>query len=257
MRNRENGFTLTETMAAVMILAFVSTSVWVVLERCMTSTADSAQRMRAFEITRENMEELLVSDSVEEAAEYGISDRYSDIQWQTTVETFSEPLTSRMWAQAICSAEYTDVAGEVQTVELTHWLTKLSKQQMEQLKNRDEELAEHIIETEQDAAEYEGVDVETIRQWVASGMPTTSDGAYLKPWLDLWADTGGAPSPQDKQDVLSQYPELATAGGSGGGRVSPQPQSGPQPPGQDTGLPPDIPEDMVIPPEILKDLGLE
>ena len=251
MRNRENGFTLTETMAAVMILAFVSTSVWVVLDRCMTSAADSAQRLRAFEIARENMEKLLASDSVEETSEYGISDRYSDIQWQTTVETFSEPLTSRMWAQAICLAEYTDAAGEVQTVELTHWLTKLSKQQIEQLKNRDEELAEHIIETEQEAAEYAGVDIETIREWVACGMPTASGGTYLIPWLGLWAITGCVPSEQDKQDVLSQYPELATAGGAGAGtdgQILPQPQSGPQPPGQDTGQVPPPPGTIDVPP---------
>lgn len=89
--------------------------------------------MRAFEAARENMEELLASESVAEASDYGESEKYPEIQWYTTVETFYEPLTSRVWIQAICSAQYTDTAGDEQTIELTHWLTEVSKAQLIQM----------------------------------------------------------------------------------------------------------------------------
>ena len=117
-------------MAALAILALISSSVLVVINRCTASAADSALRMQAFGVVRDNMEKLLVLDSVGEKVEYGSSEKNPDIQWQTTVEAFYEPITARMWIRAICSAEYTDTDGEAQTVELTHWLTSLSKKQI-------------------------------------------------------------------------------------------------------------------------------
>ena len=129
----KKAFSLIETVTALTILALISSSVLVVINRCVVSAADSTQRMQAFEIARENMEKLLNADSVAEMAEYGQSDKYPGSQWQTTVEAFYEPITERMWIQAICSAEYPDSAGQVQTVELTHWLTDLSKEQLLQI----------------------------------------------------------------------------------------------------------------------------
>ncbi|GAI06810.1 unnamed protein product, partial [marine sediment metagenome] len=128
-----SAFSLIETVTALIILAIISSSVFVVINRCMSSVADSALRMQAFEVSRKNMETLLVKDSVTEMVEYGSSDKYPEIQWQTTVETFYEPITERMWIQAVCSAEYTDTTGELQTVELTHWLTNLTKEQLIQI----------------------------------------------------------------------------------------------------------------------------
>jgi type II secretory pathway pseudopilin PulG len=210
---RRTAFTLVESMAAVALLAFIGVSVWVVLERCTASAADSTQRMRAFEIARENMEKLLGSDSVQEMTEYGISEKFQDIRWQTSVESFSEPLTSRMWARAVCSAEYTDSAGETKNVELTHWLTNLTDAQLTQLTARSaaqkQLLVKHIIETEELAAEYAGVDAKTIGQWVKNGMPMTESDEYLKPWLDLYLQTNGNPTEQDRQDTLAEYPELS------------------------------------------------
>ena len=201
-----------EGMAAVALLAFIGASAWVVMDRCMMSAADSTQRMRAFEIARENMEKLLGSASVTESAEYGVSEKFPDIRWQTAVETFYEPINSRIWVQAVCSAEYSDSAGESRTIELTHWLTELTKEQVQELMRRMEikqqMLAEQTIETEDLAAEYAGVSVETIRQWVQNGMPVTEVGEYLKPWLDLYLEKDGSPTEQDKQDVMSKYPEL-------------------------------------------------
>jgi len=253
-------FTLIETMTAVTILAFISASVWVVIDRCMTAAADSTQRMRAFEIARENMEILLSAESVEEKTEFGISDKFPDIQWRTTVESFNEPIGSRMWVQAVCSADYTDTAGEVKTVELTHWLTGLTKEQEEQLnarKQQEEQLiAEHIIETIEEAAAYAGVDIGTVEQWAAGGMPKTETGYYLKPWLIVYYDTDGKPTALDKQGVLDQYPELASAGTRGKTTEGSQLQRGGQGPGtqQKPLRPEDLPPDMEIPPEILKDL---
>jgi hypothetical protein len=133
-------FSLVEVVTALIILAFISFSVLVVINRCMASAADSELRMQAFEVARDNMETLLSKDSVEEMVEYGSSVKYPEIKWQTTVEMFYEPEASeqmQVWVRGVCSAEYTDAAGEVQTIELTHWLTGLTKEQLiEMLKQK-------------------------------------------------------------------------------------------------------------------------
>ena len=210
---RHRAFTLVESMVSVALLAFIGVSVWLVLERCTASAADSIQRMRAFEIARENMEKLLGSDSVQEGTEYGISEKFQDIRWQTAVESFYEPVTSHMWARAVCSAEYTDSGGETKDVELTHWLTRLTDAQSAQLTARSamqkQLLVKYIVATEELAAEYAGVDAKTIQQWVKNGMPMTESGEYLEPWLDLYLQTDGNPTEQDRQDTLAEYPELS------------------------------------------------
>jgi len=126
----KTAFSLVETVTALIILAITTSSVLVVINRCVSSTADSAIRRQAFEVARDNMETVLTSTSVSEMVEVGTSDKYPQIQWQTTIEPFYEPVTERMWVQATCSAEYADTAGELQTVELTHWLTELTKEQL-------------------------------------------------------------------------------------------------------------------------------
>lgn len=195
-------FSLAEVVAALVILAFVSTSVLVVINRYMASAADSVLRMQAFEIARENMEKLLTSVSVTELVEYGNSEKYPDIRWQTTVETFYEPITSRMWVQAICSADYTDSEDEVQMVELTHWLTSVTKAQvlqlLEQKQQEQEQLASQVIGTLEEAAEYAGVDEQIIQQWVENGMLKTEDGYYIKNQLDLYRDSDGSPTIEDR-----------------------------------------------------------
>jgi hypothetical protein len=204
-------FSLVEVVTALVILALISLSVLVVINRCMASAADSELRMQAFEVARDNMETLLSKDSVEEMVEYGSSVRYPEIKWQTTVEVFYEPVASeqmQMWVRGICLAEYTDSAGEVQTIELAHWLTGLTKEQLLEIikeKQREEErLAEELIETVEDAADYAGVDVATIQQWVENGMPQTEDGFYIKDWLDLYARTDGKPTIEDRSRLAKE-----------------------------------------------------
>lgn len=156
---KEKAFTLAETVASVVILAFICTSVLIVINNYMSSAVDSVMRMQAFEVARKNMEDLLTSDLVEESVEYGNSEKYPDIQWETVVESFYEPITDKMWIQAICSAEYTDSEGEVRKIELTHWLTDLTKQQMQQILARQEEEKERLTEeTEEMVDELGGID---------------------------------------------------------------------------------------------------
>ena len=200
------------------ILALVSSSVLVVINRCVASAADSAMRMQAFEVARENMERLLASDSVEQSAEYGESDRYPEITWETVVETFYEPITARMWIRGICSAQYMDTEGQEQTVELTHWLTDLTKGQLLQImkdEQDEEQWASELLETIEEAAEYAGVDAETIEQWIENGLLTTEDGSFVKSNLELYRINDGNPSAEDKELQISSQAELKMAAGQG------------------------------------------
>ncbi|MHC4323573.1 MAG: type IV pilus modification PilV family protein [Planctomycetota bacterium] len=208
MRNK--GFSLTEVSVAVIILALTCSSVLVVIDRCVASAATSARRMRAFEVARENMEQLLASATVKESVEYGQSEKYPDIGWQTVVETFYEPVTSRMWIQGVCSARYYDPNGEEQTVELTHWLTDLTREQLLQIENRDEQgdLSAELIETLEEAADYAGVDVETIEQWLQNGLLTTEDGSLIKDNLDIYMNSGGNPSEEEKNQQAKSLADL-------------------------------------------------
>jgi len=201
-------FSLVEVVTALIILSLICSSVLLVINRCMASAAESVLRMQALEVARENMENLLSAESIQELVEYGSSDKYSDIIWKTTVESFSEPVNSQMWIRAVCSADYTDTAGQTQTIELTHWVTDLTKEQAQQLldKKEKDKLKSPIISTQRQAADYAGVDVETIRQWVANGLPITELG-YSKGQLDLFKRTDGNPT-EDQIMRQTQVDEL-------------------------------------------------
>ncbi len=205
-------FTLGEVVVALAILALISSSVLVVIGRCAASAADSELRMQALEVARENMEALLASDSVKETIEYGQSDKYPEIEWQTVVETFYEPITARMWIRGVCSAEYNDTEGELQTVELTHWLTDLTREQLLQIMNNAEQeredLTGELIETVEEAAEYAGVEAETIEQWLENGMLTTEDGSFVRKNLDIYRQNDGNPSPEDQQLQVKSIADL-------------------------------------------------
>jgi prepilin-type N-terminal cleavage/methylation domain-containing protein len=204
---RERGFSLAEVLAALVILTLVSSSVLLVIHNNASAASDLTIRMRAFEIARENMEKLLALNTVSENIEYGVSEIYPDIQWQTTVEAFREPIYSKTWIQAICSAEYLDTKGQTQTVELTHWITQLTDQQAKMLneykKQQENSLLQsgQIIQDIAEAAAYVGVDVDTIRQWQANGMRMTKEGYYLVDELELYEWTNGNPTMADRREA--------------------------------------------------------
>ena len=131
--NRQHGFSLIETVTSVIILALISSSVFVVISRNVDAAADSKQKMRAFEVARDKMEQLLTLNKIEEQTEYGFSETYPDIEWKVAVESFYEPQTDHMWARAFTSAQYVDTNDVLQKVELTHWLTDLSKKEVEKI----------------------------------------------------------------------------------------------------------------------------
>jgi prepilin-type N-terminal cleavage/methylation domain-containing protein len=220
-RGRAKAFTLVEVLAALAILAIISSSVLVVIGRCTASATDSVLQMQAFEVARWNMERLLASDSVKESIEYGQSEEYPEIAWERVVETFYEPITTRMWIRGICTAEYKDTEGQDQKVELVHWLTDLTKEQLLQIMKQregEEQLADQLLETMEDAAEYAGVDVETIEQWVQDGMLTTDDGSFIKDNLDLYRRSNGKPSTEDKDNQVATVGGSAAQSGTPGGQ---------------------------------------
>ena len=204
-------FTLVEVMMALSILALISSSVLVVINRCVASGADSALRMQAFEVARENMEKLLALPSVQENVEYGDSEIYPEITWQTVVETFYEPITSRMWLRGVCSAQYIDSEGQEQTLELTHWLTDLTINQLLDIMSREDEegqLAAQLIATIEEAAEYTGEDVETIEGWLENGLLKTGEGSFVRMNLDIYQINNGKPSAEDKKLQVQSEAEL-------------------------------------------------
>ncbi len=135
-----SGFTVIEVVAALLIVALICSSVMLVVKHVMVALGESRLRMEAFEMARENMENLLTASSVGEMDDYGVSDTNPNIEWETVVETFSEPSGGKMWVRAICSATYPDANGQPQTVELTHWLTDVQESMMRQILKDQEKL---------------------------------------------------------------------------------------------------------------------
>ncbi len=133
-----------EVVVALGILAAICSGVLVVMNQCIAATIDSQIKMEAFELVRENMEKLLGAESVTLVAELGTSDTNPNIQWQTVIETFNEPVDSGMWLQAVCSASYTDCDGEKHTVELVHWLCELSKRDQQLIRKQKQQEREYM-----------------------------------------------------------------------------------------------------------------
>jgi prepilin-type N-terminal cleavage/methylation domain-containing protein len=211
-RRPQAGFTLLEVIAALAILGLAASSVLIVIDRCVSSASDSALRMEAFVLARENLEKILVRDSVDETVEYGTSERYPDISWQTVIEGFPEPVSGQMWVRAVCSAQYVDSTGEIQKIELIHWITQLTDQQAGQLvgqQDLDKLQVEQVIKTDKEAATYAKVDADTIAQWVETGLVKTDDDMFLRYNLDVFIQTQGNPTPEQKAQQVKSVRELA------------------------------------------------
>ena len=142
------GFSFVEVVAALAILGVLTGSVLVVLNRSVEAVIDGRSRMQAFQRAHRNMEELLSSNSVTDKVEFGPDEFNEDIEWETVVESFNEPLNSKMWVRATCSASFTDRHGERQRVELTHWLTQLSKSQENQILDQQKRQQDFLDQTE-------------------------------------------------------------------------------------------------------------
>jgi len=148
LRNRR-AFTLIEVTVALVILGMITATVLVVVNRAIDTVVLWQTKMRTFDIARENMEKILAQPAVSDSVEYGINEENPNITWKTTIESFYEPVTNNMWIRAVCSAEFTDESGQEQKVELTHWLTSLSKEQIQQIleqKQREKEYYEATAE---------------------------------------------------------------------------------------------------------------
>jgi len=211
-RRRPGGFTLIEVIAALAILGLATSSVLVVIDRCVSSASVSVVRMEAFVLAREILEKILVRDSVDETVEYGTSERYADIAWQTVIEGFPEPMTGQMWVRDVCSAQYVDSKGETQRIELTHWITQLTSQQAGRLVGQQdlEKLeAEQVLKTDEEAATYAKVDVDTIAQWLETGLVKTDEDMFLRYNLDVFVQAQGSPTPEQKAQQVESVRGLA------------------------------------------------
>lgn len=129
-------FTFIEVVTALMIVSVITFGVLVVINQSVASMIENQARIQAFELAREKMENLLASESVMDTAEFGTHETNEDIQWETTIEAFDEPVKSKMWIRAVCSATYTDKNDEKQTIRLEHWLTGLTTAQENQIRDQ-------------------------------------------------------------------------------------------------------------------------
>jgi prepilin-type N-terminal cleavage/methylation domain-containing protein len=139
------GFTLVEIAAALAILAGLLASVLVVMNQAVGASLEIIEQRRAFETARDNLESLLTVSAVSDQVETGYSERFPEIRWELRVEPFYEPISNRMWVRAVSTAFYRDRDDQEQAVELEHWLTGLSAEQIKQILAQ-EELEEKILE---------------------------------------------------------------------------------------------------------------
>jgi prepilin-type N-terminal cleavage/methylation domain-containing protein len=185
---RRKAFTMIEVSVALIILGMLAATVLVIINKAVDTVIFWQTKIQAFEIARENMEQLLSRPSVTDSLEYGTSRTNPDITWETTVESFYEPVTSRMWIRAICSAEFTDTQGQPQKVELTQWLTGLNQYQIMK-----------IIEQQKKLEEYQmslGDFLDKMDEAMA-GEDVQSADAELQSWKEIESWMGPPPEGYD------------------------------------------------------------
>ncbi|MEN8128398.1 MAG: hypothetical protein ABFR90_11445 [Planctomycetota bacterium] len=166
-----------EIATALVILSVMLGSVIVLMNRYVEAVMDMQLRDQAFELARGNMESLLSEPKLSDMSDYGTSETNPDIEWETTVEPFYEPITDRMWIHAICSAGFTDSKGEFENIELEHWITSLTAAQIKQVLAQQEIEDEYmallagdedsaIQETTRAYLEEQGLDVEAYDKFI-------------------------------------------------------------------------------------------
>ncbi len=132
-KNERKAFSMIEVTVALVVLGVIAATVLVIINKAMDTVVLWQNKMQAFEIARENMEKILSQPTVTDMFEYGANEINPDITWESKVESFYEPVTNNMWMRAVCVAKFIDSEGEEQKIELTHWLTSLSKEQVQQI----------------------------------------------------------------------------------------------------------------------------
>jgi type II secretory pathway pseudopilin PulG len=138
------GFTLVEIGAALVLLVGILTAVLVVMSRAVEATVRIRGQSKAFEVARENLESLLTVTSVSDSIQTGYSEKYPEIRWELRVEPFYEPISNKMWIRAVSVAGFPDDSGQEQTVELEHWLTGLTAEQIKQILDQ-QKIEEEIL----------------------------------------------------------------------------------------------------------------
>ena len=134
LKNRQSrAFTLVEVAVTIVVVGLIVGSSMTILDRLVGAMADMRLRTEAFETARQNMEALLSEANITDRSEYGTNEFVPEIQWQTVVEPFYEPISNRMWVRAICSAGFNDSQGKYQSIDLEHWLTNLSAEVVRQI----------------------------------------------------------------------------------------------------------------------------
>jgi prepilin-type N-terminal cleavage/methylation domain-containing protein len=195
-----NGFTLVEVAAAMVLLSLLIASSLTLMNRYVDTVIDLRLRGQAFEIARSNMEQLLSETKLPEMDEYGVDEFHPELDWQTVVEPFYEPVTNRMWIRAVCSAGYTDAKGDRQDIELEHWITNLTPDQIRQIRAQQKAEEEYmellqgggLTDVQKATVAFmlqEGLDVDGYRKFLKSQLRrrleylstnTMYDNAYVK-----------------------------------------------------------------------------
>jgi type II secretory pathway pseudopilin PulG len=200
------GFTLIETLAALILLGLIGGGVMITIDRSMDATQELALRRQALTVARENLEQVLTRLSLEESVEQGISDRFPAISWETTLETFGEPASGQTWARVVCSAGYEDESEDIQTVELVHWLTAVKEEGA-----GDGAGTAGAADREfsyEEALDYAGVNEETLVQWVEAGLKQAADGGFIEHNLDIFIRANGQPTEEEIETQVDSLQEL-------------------------------------------------
>jgi type II secretory pathway pseudopilin PulG len=168
---------MVEVVSALVLLSMILVSIMTLMSRYVASVSDLHLRQEAFELVRRNMEQLLAENKLSDTVEFGDSEKNPDIEWQTLVEPFYEPVTDQMWIRAVCTAGYNDSDGEFQNIEIEHWITNLTAEQVKQILAQQQVEAEYlellaggedsaIQETTLAYLEEEGLDADAYRRFI-------------------------------------------------------------------------------------------
>ena len=182
------GFTLLEMTGTIFIIALITTSVVMVMNNCIEATTNYKLKAIAYRVARDNMEKMLNTKKLAESAEFGICELNPDIQWETVVEVFNEPINSNMWLQAKSAASYTDTDGQIQTVEFTQWVTGLTGAQQKLIENQRKREQEFLDEYDQN--------------------PFGDDADGLLEYAEFLEDAGNMERAiTTAQELITQYPD--------------------------------------------------